>query len=112
MLNRRRFMIGAGSCALGCSCGVDPSTGQSTGLSNIKLCTELVMSDVKLASALANNENPRNQVVDHRAANAEALSLTEKKWHPDRRSLNVDFVEAPPFLDKVIKAASGWHSAM
>lgn len=112
MLNRRRFMVGAGTCALGCACGADPSAAQPGGVGEIKFCTELVMSDVKLASGFASNENPRNKVIDPRAPNAEALSLTEKQWHPERRTLNVDFIDVPSFADKVIKAASGWHAAM
>lgn len=112
MLNKRRFLVGAGHCAVACACRGTAAWAQSPSPDKIKLCTELVMSDVKLASSLAHNENPQNNVVNHLAANAEALSLTEKKWHPDRRTLSVDFVETQPFIDKVIKAASGWHAVM
>ncbi|WP_315833777.1 M12 family metallopeptidase [Bradyrhizobium prioriisuperbiae] len=65
-----------------------------------------------MAQSLAVDENPRNQTVESRGANAEALSLTEKKWNPDRRTLSVDFIDSPPFIDKVIKAAVGWHDTM
>jgi hypothetical protein len=76
------------------------------------MCTELVMRDVKLASALANNENPKNQLIDGRDAGAEALSLTQKRWHPQRKVLNVDFIETPAYIDKIIKFASRWHESM
>ena len=111
MLSRRSIVLGSG-CVLGCACAHSGGWAQTAGDANVKVCTELVMTDVKLASAIANNENPKNAALDNRVPNAEALSLTEKKWNPDRRVLNVDFLETPAFLDRVIKAASGWHSAM
>lgn len=112
MLDRRLFITGASTCVLGCMCRLPAGVAQDAGLTKLMVCTELVMPDVTLASSIARNENPRNSPVSAGNANAEALSLTEKRWHPQRRILNVDFLEAPPYLDRVISAASGWHASM
>jgi hypothetical protein len=112
LITRRHFVstaIAAGAC-FGCSqLGVAQAT---TDLSNLPVCTELIMPDIQLASGFAYAENPKNRPVDPRIENAEAISLFEKKWHPNRRILEVDFVSQPSFIDKVIKYAKIWEEYM
>jgi hypothetical protein len=67
------------------------------------------MKDVNAAFEIAIAENPANDPANQGHARTEAISLFKKKWNPQRRIINVSFVEEPSYLDKIISHARNWE---
>ncbi len=113
-ITRRHFVSAVSATAVcsGCAYGAFRPAFAASDLSHLHICTEVVLADIALASGFAYAENPRNTPIDPRADNAEAASLYQKKWNPERRVLDVDFLSEPPYIDKVIQYARAWEDHM
>lgn len=105
MLGRRRFLKFAGLVPICFCCRSATAAGESDPL----VCTELVMPDFQSSLEIAIDENPENDPMRQNLPRTEAISLYKKKWNPQRRILNISFIEEPKYLDKVIQNARGWE---
>ncbi|BBK29671.1 hypothetical protein EDC65_5319 [Stella humosa] len=112
MLTRRLFVSGAAAATASCLCSARIGSAQSIQTDALHICTELILADVNLANRISTEENPNNKPVNSTNKDAEAISLSQKKWHPKRRILSVDFTETVPFEDKIIKFAKEWEQFM
>ena len=106
-MNRRHFLIGSCSCVAISQASFAGSNVGAQEAPQPKVCTELVIENFDLAFQLAIGETPENDPGMYNRTKAAAL--IKKKWHKQRRFLNVDFTEQPKYIDTVIEKARLWE---